>query len=76
LHKFLRSWQACLILAKIIDDNWGLKRGLMTTVHASTATQKTVDGPSMKGQLYSGMRVSLILFVFLEKPCMKFMSYE
>ncbi len=35
-------------IAKIIDDNWGLKRGLMTTVHASTATQKTVDGPSMK----------------------------
>jgi glyceraldehyde 3-phosphate dehydrogenase len=31
-------------IAKIIDDNWGLKRGLMTTVHASTATQKTVDG--------------------------------
>ena len=35
-------------MAKVIDDNWGLKRGLMTTVHASTATQKTVDGPSMK----------------------------
>ena len=35
-------------LAKVINDNWGLKRGLMTTVHAATATQKTVDGPSMK----------------------------
>ncbi len=35
-------------IAKVIDDNWGLKRGLMTTVHASTATQKTVDGPSIK----------------------------
>jgi glyceraldehyde 3-phosphate dehydrogenase len=35
-------------IAKVINDNWGLKRGLMTTVHASTATQKTVDGPSMK----------------------------
>ncbi|MBA5248855.1 NAD-dependent glyceraldehyde-3-phosphate dehydrogenase [hydrothermal vent metagenome] len=35
-------------IAKIVNDNWGLKRGLMTTVHASTATQKTVDGPSMK----------------------------
>ncbi len=35
-------------MAKVIDDNWGLKRGLMTTVHAATATQKTVDGPSMK----------------------------
>ncbi len=35
-------------IAKIIHDNWGLKRGLMTTVHAATATQKTVDSPSMK----------------------------
>ncbi|RLA06002.1 MAG: type I glyceraldehyde-3-phosphate dehydrogenase [Gammaproteobacteria bacterium] len=35
-------------IAKIVNDNFGLKRGLMTTVHASTATQKTVDGPSMK----------------------------
>jgi glyceraldehyde 3-phosphate dehydrogenase len=35
-------------VAKIINDNFGLKRGLMTTVHAATATQKTVDGPSMK----------------------------
>ncbi len=35
-------------IAKVIDDNFGLKRGLMTTVHAMTASQKTVDGPSMK----------------------------
>ena len=35
-------------VAKIINDKFGLKRGLMTTVHAATATQKTVDGPSMK----------------------------
>ncbi|MCP4472225.1 MAG: type I glyceraldehyde-3-phosphate dehydrogenase [Gammaproteobacteria bacterium] len=35
-------------VAKVIDDNFGLKRGLMTTVHAVTASQKTVDGPSMK----------------------------
>ena len=35
-------------IAKVINDNWGLKRGLMTTVHAATATQKTVDGPSQK----------------------------
>lgn len=35
-------------VAKVINDNWGLKRGLMTTVHAATATQKTVDGPSVK----------------------------
>ena len=35
-------------LAKIIHDNFGIKEGLMTTVHATTATQKTVDGPSKK----------------------------
>jgi glyceraldehyde 3-phosphate dehydrogenase len=35
-------------LAKIIHENFGIKDGLMTTVHATTATQKTVDGPSMK----------------------------
>jgi len=35
-------------MAKVIHDNFGLKRGLMTTVHATTATQKTVDGPSSK----------------------------
>ncbi len=35
-------------LAKVINDKWGIKRGLMTTVHAATATQKTVDGPSTK----------------------------
>ena len=32
----------------MLNDNWGIKRGLMTTVHAATATQKTVDGPSNK----------------------------
>jgi glyceraldehyde 3-phosphate dehydrogenase len=35
-------------LAKVLNDNFGIKRGLMTTVHAATATQKTVDGPSNK----------------------------
>jgi len=35
-------------LAKVINDKFGIKRGLMTTVHATTATQKTVDGPSQK----------------------------
>jgi len=35
-------------VAKVLHDTWGIKRGLMTTVHATTATQKTVDGPSNK----------------------------
>ena len=35
-------------VAKVLNDKWGIKRGLLTTVHAATATQKTVDGPSNK----------------------------
>jgi glyceraldehyde 3-phosphate dehydrogenase len=35
-------------IAKVLNDSFGIKRGLMTTVHATTATQKTVDGPSNK----------------------------
>ncbi|NNC93898.1 MAG: type I glyceraldehyde-3-phosphate dehydrogenase [Acidimicrobiia bacterium] len=35
-------------MAKVLHDNWGIAEGLMTTVHATTATQKTVDGPSNK----------------------------
>ncbi|OBW95429.1 glyceraldehyde-3-phosphate dehydrogenase [Gallibacterium salpingitidis] len=35
-------------IAKVLNDKWGIKDGLMTTVHATTATQKTVDGPSAK----------------------------
>jgi len=35
-------------IAKVLNEHFGLKRGLMTTVHAATATQKTVDGPSKK----------------------------
>ncbi|MDO9400014.1 MAG: type I glyceraldehyde-3-phosphate dehydrogenase [Polaromonas sp.] len=35
-------------VAKVLNDKWGIRRGLMTTVHAATATQKTVDSPSNK----------------------------
>ncbi len=35
-------------VAKVLNDNWGIIEGLMTTVHATTSTQKTVDGPSKK----------------------------
>jgi len=35
-------------VAKVLNDKWGIESGLMTTVHATTATQKTVDGPSAK----------------------------
>jgi len=35
-------------IAKVLNDKWGIESALMTTVHATTATQKTVDGPSMK----------------------------
>lgn len=45
-------------LAKVIDDNYGIIEGLMTTIHATTATQLTVDGPSKKD--YRGGRSALI----------------
>jgi glyceraldehyde 3-phosphate dehydrogenase len=43
-------------LAKVINDTYGIKRGLMTTVHASTGTQLTVDGPSKGGKDWRGGR--------------------
>jgi glyceraldehyde 3-phosphate dehydrogenase len=45
-------------MAKILDDNFGIEEGLMTTVHATTATQLTVDGPSQKD--YRGGRSALL----------------
>ena len=45
-------------LARVVEDNWGLEEGLMTTIHATTATQLTVDGPSKKD--YRGGRSALI----------------
>src|SRR5574344_2196922 len=43
-------------LAKVVDECFGIKRGLMTTVHASTGTQLTVDGPSKGGKDWRGGR--------------------
>ena len=45
-------------LAKVLDDNFGIEEGLMTTVHATTATQLTVDGPSRKD--FRGGRSALV----------------
>ena len=45
-------------ISKVLNDNFGIKEGLMTTVHATTATQFTVDGPSKKD--YRGGRSSLL----------------
>jgi len=45
-------------IAKVLDDNFGIEEGLMTTVHATTATQFTVDGPSRKD--FRGGRSSLL----------------
>ena len=45
-------------MAKVLDDEFGIEEGLMTTVHATTATQMTVDGPSRKD--YRGGRSALL----------------
>jgi len=45
-------------LSKVIHDNWGIAEGLMTTVHAMTATQLTVDGPSRGGKDWRGGRAA------------------
>ena len=44
-------------VAKVLHDNFGILEGLMTTVHAMTATQKTVDGPMLKMKLNDGEHV-------------------
>ena len=48
-------------LAKVINDNFGIVEGLMTTVHATTATQKTVDGPSHKDWRGGAPRIQNII---------------
>ena len=49
LHLTLLCTTNCLApIAKVLNDKFGILDGLMTTVHSTTATQKTVDGPSMK----------------------------
>ena len=45
-------------VAKVLQDNWGIQEGLMTTVHAITATQKTVDGPGGKKDFRGGRAAS------------------
>ena len=56
-------------LAKVINDNFGLAEGLMTTVHAATATQFTVDGPSRKN--YRLGRASQIILYQLQLVLLK-----
>merc|ERR1712125_254051 len=48
-------------IAKVINDNFGIVEGLMTTVHATTATQKTVDGPSGKDWRSGRAAINIII---------------
>jgi glyceraldehyde 3-phosphate dehydrogenase len=52
-------------LAKVINDNFGIVEALMTTVHATTSTQMTTDGPSKKD--WRGGRAAVILFHLLQE---------
>lgn len=57
-------------VAKVLNDKFGIEKGLMTTVHAATATQKTVDGPSMKdwrGDVVSWKTSSRLPLVLLKR---------
>lgn len=47
-------------LAKVLNDKWGIVEGLMTTVHSTTATQLTVDGPSKGGKDWRAGRAAAI----------------
>jgi glyceraldehyde 3-phosphate dehydrogenase len=47
-------------MAKIVNDTWGIEEGLMTTIHASTATQKVVDAPSSEGKKWRAGRSALV----------------
>jgi glyceraldehyde 3-phosphate dehydrogenase len=53
-------------LAKVINDNFGIVEGLMTTVHSVTATQKTVDGPSGK-DWRAGRGAGQVKFILFSK---------
>jgi glyceraldehyde 3-phosphate dehydrogenase len=48
-------------VAKVLNDTWGIKRGLMTTIHAATATQKTVDSPSNKDWTGAAKAVGVVI---------------